>query len=106
MTLYGIPAGYASQRQSLLYGPAPTATQYGGVCAAGAVTGLVISAFGVGELTLGLGSLAAGGIGCLAGIIVTWGSYEDENLSLTLQSLDTLNNYRDLLTTLGEWTQD
>jgi RHS repeat-associated protein len=104
MPAFGISAGYAAaQRQTMLYGPQPTAAQYGGACAAGAGTGLIISAFGPGEVTFGIGSVVAAGIGCGVGAAIEWGSYEDENLSSTLSGLNTLNDYRDLLEKLAAW---
>jgi hypothetical protein len=58
--------------------------------------GVIISALGVAELTLGVGSLVA----CAVGAAIVWGTYEDEYLSETLHALEKLNNHRDLVTSL------
>lgn len=98
MPLYGISAGYDSQRQSLLYGPPPTAANYGGACMAGAGAGALISLLGPGEVTLGIGTAVGAGIGCVVGLAVEWGQYDNEQLNPALQLVSGYNDVTDVWT--------
>ena len=102
---YLMNAQQANEQESV-YGPPPTAAQYGGACALGATTGLVISAFGPGELTLGVGSAVGAGIGCGIGMLIVWGTYTDENLAAVLHELDLGEDIREALNGVSELTGD
>jgi len=98
--------GQQAKEQDLVFGPPPTAAQYGGACTGGASTGLIISLFGPGELTVGVGSAVGAGIGCAAGLLVTWATYSDENIARQLEELDVADDVRDFVQTVGEWASD